>query len=142
MSVSEGLLLAIDPGFGKSGLAVVDGGGALVAHEVVATPALVERVRALVRQLGPTRVLLGDGTSSRHLRPMVLQALDDEGSGVSLEVVSERNTTERARQLYWRRNPPRGLRRLLPLGLQVPPEPYDDMAAWCLALDYLGRSPA
>jgi hypothetical protein len=131
------ILLAIDPGRDKCGVAVVDGSAVLLHHEVVATAALRAALDRLVKQFSPQRILLGDGTASRLVQPLVAEA-----SAAPLEIVNERHTTERGREAYWRHNPPRGLRRLLPLGLQVPPVPYDDYAAYCMALDHLGRGPA
>lgn len=133
-----GLILAIDPGRDKCGLAVVDGDAALFHHSVVPTVELGASVGALMTQFAPDRILLGNGTTWRKLRPVVEDAI---GDSAALEVVNERHTTERAREEYWRRHPPRGLRRLVPRGLQVPPEPYDDFAAYVMALDYLANVP-
>lgn len=62
------------------------------------------------------------------------------GLALDVERVDERHTTERARAEYWRAHPPRGLWRLVPLGLQVPGEPYDDFAALIMARDFLAKS--
>lgn len=129
-------LLAIDPGRDKCGIAVVDVNASLLYHRVVPTPDLAHELQALLVQFRPTRVLLGDGTSSRALRPLVQEAIHGRGA---LEVVSERHTTERAREEYWRRHPPKGLWRLVPRGLRVPPQPYDDYAAYVMACDFLAR---
>jgi hypothetical protein len=51
--------------------------------------------------------------------------------------VNERDSTLEARDLYWKEVPPRGWRRLVPLSLQVPPEPIDDFAAVVLARRHL-----
>ncbi|CAN0394535.1 unnamed protein product, partial [Phaeothamnion confervicola] len=42
-----------------------------------------------------------------------------------------------ARQRYYVENPPKGLWRLVPMGLQVPSVPVDDFAAVVMAEDYL-----
>lgn len=141
-------LLAIDPGRDKCGLAVVDGTGALLHREVIPTVQLTHRLALLLERFAPARVLMGNGTSWRKLRPVVEEVIlvhrsrlsrGATDSDLALEVVNERYTTERAREAYWKHNPPRGLRRLVPLGLQVPPEPYDDYAAWCMAVDYISQ---
>lgn len=41
-------------------------------------------------------------------------------------------STLEARKIYWERHPPRGVRRLVPKGLLLPPRPLDDLAAWCI----------
>lgn len=137
MSAPRLTVLAIDPGRDKCGLAVVDEDGRLLFHAVVATDGLGEGVEQALRQFCPQRVLLGDGTSSRGLRPVIEQAMGRATPAVPLEIVSERHTTERGRVAYWKHNPPRGLGRLIPDGLRVPPVPIDDYAAYCMALDYL-----
>jgi len=49
----------------------------------------------------------------------------------------ERNTSLRAREVYFREYPPRGWRRLIPRGLLLPPRPIDDYAAFLIAIDWL-----
>ena len=44
-------------------------------------------------------------------------------------IVAEKYSTEKAKTLYWELFPPEGWRRLIPLGLQTPPEPLDGYAA-------------
>ena len=51
--------------------------------------------------------------------------------------IGEAHSTEEARRLYWKIHPPQGLRRLLPLGLQVPPVPLDGYAAVVQVRRYL-----
>ena len=52
-------------------------------------------------------------------------------------VVDEYRTTEMAKKEYWKVNPPRGLKKLIPLGMQVPPVPVDDFVAVILARRYI-----
>ncbi|MCH3914335.1 MAG: hypothetical protein LKE29_03425 [Acidaminococcaceae bacterium] len=47
------------------------------------------------------------------------------------------HSTEEARKLYWQVNPPKGLRKLLPTSMQVPPENLDGLAAVVLVKRYL-----
>jgi len=108
-----------------------------VHREVSPTLRLAAAITQLVGQYGPRHVLLGDGTWSRKLRPVVEEALTGAGCDVGVRLVNEKHTTERARADYWLTNPPRGLWRLVPLGLQVPREPYDDYAAAVMARDFL-----
>jgi hypothetical protein len=52
--------------------------------------------------------------------------------------VREKGTTLRARELYWRLYPPKGVQRLIPKGLRVPPRSeMDDFAAWAIVLEFL-----
>ena len=56
---------------------------------------------------------------------------------IPVEIVDEYRTTDDARRAYWKAHPPRGWRRFLPTGMQVPPVPVDDFVAVLLAQRYL-----
>lgn len=56
---------------------------------------------------------------------------------IKILMIEEGYSTEEARKLYWQENPPQGWRRLLPLGLQVPPVNLDGYAAAVLVRRYL-----
>lgn len=71
------------------------------------------------------KISIGDGTSSREIVGLL-------GDGVKYELVDEKNSTLEGRRRYWRLHPPRGLWRLLPTSLRVPPRDIDDLAAWAL----------
>lgn len=131
-------VLGVDPGRQKCGLAVVEvgaaGAGTILHREIAPATGVGARVRALVEAYEPVAVTLGDATFSRAARTAIQSALAGlPDGGPRLAVVDERHSTERARRRYFHDHPPRGWRRFLPLGLQVPPEPYDDYAAVILA---------
>ena len=58
---------------------------------------------------------------------------------IKILMIEEGYSTEEARKLYWQENPPQGWRRLLPLGLQVPPVNLDGYAAAVLVRRYLKK---
>lgn len=124
-------MLAVDPGRSKCGVAVVSRQG-ILHRRVVKREEFSEVLRQVVGSFQPTQVLLGGSTGSRE----VLLEIRDV---VSLEplVVDERYTTERARKRYFVDHPPRGVWRLVPLGLQLPPVAIDDYAAVVMAEDFL-----
>lgn len=128
------MVLAVDPGRRKCGLALVSEQLECVQRSVVAREDLLSEVRQWLQRWEVQRVLVGGATGSRP----VVQELT-EGLTVEVEVVDEYKSSERARGRYFRDNPPRGLWRLVPLGLQVPPVPIDDYAALVMAEDYLNR---
>jgi len=129
------LILAIDPGRGKCGLAVVNKSGT-VHRAIVPREGIVFAVKdCLQRFTGIDRVVLGDRTGSHELRA----ELEGVVGGIPVSFVDEHLSTQEARRLFWRENPPRGWRRLMPLSLQVPPEPYDDLVAVVLARRYMAR---
>ena len=125
-------VLAVDPGREKCGVAVFGPDGPIIRC-VIGLEALRDLAAQWIQSYGAEGVVVGDGTGSE----LVFDILKDLRAQV--EVVTERGSTLAARRRYFRDHPPRGWRRLLPLSLQVPPEPYDDYAAEVLGEQYLGR---
>ena len=128
--------LGIDPGRDKTGVALVEETGRILAVQVVRTrnfsdvllQFLYDKLQAnniwgLRQKL--RAVVLGNGTGSEEHKRQIEKALP----GFPLYIVDEKYTTEEAKALYWELYPPRGWRMLIPLGLQTPPEPLDGYAA-------------
>ena len=139
-----GLLLAIDPGRAKCGLAVVRepdtsrDAPVCLERRVVETERLTLAVGEILRRRPEiSRLLLGDATHSATLR----KALSDVFPQMPLEMINEYNTSARARARYVQENPAPGWRRLLPPGMRSPEVPYDDYAALLLAEDYFSQRP-
>jgi len=127
-------ILAVDPGRGKCGVAVVDA-GKVVARAVVSVRQLDELIADWSSRYGVERILVGDRTGSKAIVRLVASAVRD----VPLTLVAETGTTLDARKRYFRDHPPEGWRRFIPLTLQVPLEPYDDYAAVVLAERFMAR---
>ncbi len=127
-------ILAIDPGREKCGLAVGED-GRLVKKDVVATEMVAETVSAWVAEYSPQRILLGNRTGAKGLH----QRLGARVRGTPIILIDEQGTTLEGRRRYFRDHPPRGWRRLLPLSMQRPPEPYDDYVAALLIERYSAR---
>jgi len=123
-------VLAVDPGRHRCGIAVYGPGG-VVARRIATLGELADVVHAWAEAYHVDRVLVGNRTAGAA----VLARLS--GLGVPVEAVEEQGTTLAARRRYFVDHPPRGWRRLVPLSLQVPPEPYDDYAAILIAEAYL-----
>lgn len=128
-------VLSVDPGREKCGLAVVDGADEIAAHGVVPTAELETIFVDWLERWRPEKVLVGDGTNSAAIRKKIAPLLDK----IPLVLVNERNSTYLSRKLYFQHNPPRGIWRFVPLGLQVPPVPYDDFAAAFMAIRHLAE---
>ncbi len=126
-------VLAIDPGRDKCGVAVavVDETGEVnvLERRIVPRAQIGEVLPAIVQQHNVQRIVLGHATTSVTLKAELLRRAPD----VDIETVDETGSTLEARELYWQEHRPRGWRRLVPLSLQVPPEPVDDFAAVVLA---------
>lgn len=86
----------------------------------------------MLQEYSPVEILVGGSTGSREVVAELQAALERR-----VRVVDESHTTERARMRYFQDHPPRGLWRLIPLGLRVPPVPWDDYAAVVMVEDYL-----
>ena len=124
-------ILGVDPGTRKIGFAVVDEAGHPQCLGIEAIEVFVPRVQSLMERWAFAAIAIGTGTNARTLG-RGLAAL-----GIPVTYVDERETTLKARSLYFADHPPRGWRRLIPLGMQLPPRPIDDYAAVLIARRYL-----
>lgn len=129
-------IIAVDPGREKCGIAVVHTESGAVWHQVVATAKLVSCIRELAVQYDTTTVVLGDGTAHQQAETE-LTGVQIGDRPLSINLVDEKHSTEEARHRYWQHNPPRGLKRLIPVSMQVPPEPVDGYVAIILAERFL-----
>ena len=125
--------MGIDPGKDKCGVAVLTATGEIKYQRVVATEELDNVVKTLAAQFDIESVILGDGTTHKAAASKV------KAAGLNFQLADEKHTTEEARREYWKKNPPRGWRRLLPTSMQVPPEPVDAIVAEILVRRYLER---
>ena len=117
--------LGIDPGRSKTGLALLDAEGNIVQLAIAKTDNFAEELRKFVDGRPLAQVVMGNGTNHEAIGKEVREVFPH----APLALVGEAHSTEEARSLYWRVNPPKGWRRLVPLGLLVPPEPLDAYAA-------------
>lgn len=127
------VVMAIDPGRDKCGIIVMSESGEIFFQSVIETVKLDTTVWELAKIFEPEIIILGDGTTSESAKNTISSKVPD----IRIEVLNERHTTEEARKLYWKKNPPHGWRRLLPTSMQVPPEPVDDIVAEILAKKFL-----
>ncbi len=128
-------VLAVDPGSRKCGLALVCQAQGILRRQIVPTEETEGVVRQWFTEHSPDHVLVGGSTTSKAMVARLREL------GLNPTVVDESHTTERARIRYFRDHPPRGLWRLVPLGLQVPREPVDDYAAVVMAEQFLDALP-
>ena len=125
--------IAVDPGREKTGLAVLKRDGSVLWHGIRASEMLQAEVAELIKRYDASFIVMGSGTSSKPKQKLLRQAFFN----LELFVVNEYRTTDEARRLYFKLNPPRGLRRLIPRGMQVPPVPVDDYAAIIIGRKFL-----
>lgn len=129
-------ILAIDPGNDKTGIALLSQEGLLVARAIIKTASFDQEVsKVLAMSPGVEFIICGNGTNHRRLYPQV-QALAKRRN-LPCYLADEAHTTEEAKKLYWVLHPPKGLKRLLPKGMLVPPEPVDDITAYVIGKRWL-----
>jgi RNase H-fold protein (predicted Holliday junction resolvase) len=130
---AEGFVLGVDPGSAKVGYALADAAGTIVTAGIAGVAGFRDIVVALAREHPIVALALGRGTKASVL----LAQLD--GLEIPVHLVDEFETSRLARELYFREHPPRGWRRLVPMGMLLPPRPIDDYAAILIARRFLTR---
>ncbi len=127
------IYLGIDPGRSKTGLALVNDAGEILSLHIADSHQIENEIMNFTEKNCPAQIVLGNGTNSRLIGEAVQRVLLD----VDVQVIEEAHSTEQARTLYWQENPPQGWRKLLPLGMLVPPVPLDAYAAVILVRRFL-----
>jgi len=127
------MILALDPGKDKCGVAVLDAEGLVLEKKIISTQEISQEIPFLLSKFGVSLIIIGKSAFGkkieRELSKLELRA--------NLIFVSEKYSTQQARQLYWKENPPKGLWRLIPTSLRTTPVPIDDYAAIVLGKRYL-----
>lgn len=127
-------ILAIDPGSDKAGYSVVYYD---FSHGEMGVVFLSEVHKIFERFCNsshkPETVVIGNGTASRVLSKLY-NNLDFD---IPLRFAEEKNTTYKARERFFSENPPTGIWKIVPLGLQTPGVPIDDYAAWLIGERFL-----
>ncbi len=126
-------ILGLDPGRDKCGLAVMVG-EQIVYHQVVDSAKAIAIIQQLCQKYGADRLVMGNGTTSTSWYQQLEVSLVQQ---LPIVTIDEHNSTLEARDRYWLMYPPKGLQRILPQGLRVPPRPVDDIVAIVLIERYL-----
>jgi len=119
------LYLGIDPGREKCGIALLDEAFDSTILLTCEISQLTENVNEALAGRSPEVIFIGDGTGHSEVKAAVQAAFE----GIRLEFVDERHSTEKARELYFRDHPPRGILRFIPRGLISPGKMIDAYAA-------------
>lgn len=128
------LILGLDPGRDKCGLAVMGADHIIYWHQVVAATQVIESVNTLFQTYPISLLVMGNQTTSekwyQNLR---------SGFSASLRIIKidERYSTLEAREKYWQMYPPQGIRSLIPRQLRTINRPIDDIVAIILIERYL-----
>ncbi|WP_278849936.1 pre-16S rRNA-processing nuclease YqgF [Megamonas funiformis] len=125
-------ILAIDPGREKTGIAILKNSNVL-EHKIINSDELVQIIKSLLEKYIIKTIVMGNGTSSKKKYDLLKREFIDR----DIVLINEYRTTDEARKLYFQENPPKGWKKLIPLGMQVPPVPVDDYAAIVIGRKYL-----
>ncbi|MBR0518487.1 Holliday junction resolvase RuvX [bacterium] len=130
------VIVSVDPGREKCGIAVVDSSGNILKRKVVTTSSVIDNLLELTEKYSADKILIGSGTNSKTIKKRIIDSIPN----IPIDIVDETHSTEIARKLYFKEYPPKGIFKIIPIGLQIPPVPYDDFAAVVLAKKYLNLS--
>lgn len=133
LNIKTQIILGLDPGRDKCGVAVIDGKQKVLYHQVIDSKQAIAIIQQLVRQYAVNLIVMGNGTTSKAWQ----QQIESDLSNVSIVTVNEANSTLEARDRYWIMYPPKRIERLIPQGLRTPPRPVDDIVAILLIERYL-----
>jgi len=128
----EEIIIAIDPGTKKCGYAVADSNISILQREVISTDKIVEIITDSLNIYKIDKIILGNGTNYKNIE----ESLKNHFSKLKIVLIEEKFSTLEARKKYFEAHPPRGIFKLVPLSLRVPPCCYDDFVAVLLAEKY------
>lgn len=127
------MILAIDPGKNKSGMAVMEENGMVREKRLLPANEAVFQIANLSQKYFFSSIVIGESVFGRELQKKIIS----EKIQVNCVFVPEKDSSYLARERYWRENPPKGWWRLVPTSLRVPPVPIDDYAAVILGERFL-----
>jgi len=130
------IFLGFDPGRDKCGLAIVTIDKEILWHEVIKSEDAIASIQQLWSKYQPNKLIIGNLTTSQEWKQKIIDKLNLSSA---IEFVDEKNSTLEARGLYWQMYPPKGLGRLIPQSLKVPPRPIDDLVAILLVQRYIDK---
>lgn len=128
----EEIIVAIDPGTNKCGYAVVDSNLNVLQREVTLAERIINRIKNSFKVYKIEKIILGNGTNYKQIE----NKLKNYFPRLKIILIEENFSTLEARKKYFEVYPPRGISRLIPLSLRVPPCQYDDFVAVLLAEKY------
>lgn len=128
------MILGFDPGRDKCGIAVMENNKNVVYHQVIVSEDAIATMNHLLQQYPIDRLVMGNQTTAKQWKKQLESGLKTE---IPIILVDERNSTVEARDRYWVMYPPKGLKRLIPEGMRLPPRPLDDIVAILLIERYL-----
>ncbi|OGB88906.1 hypothetical protein A2625_00305 [candidate division WOR-1 bacterium RIFCSPHIGHO2_01_FULL_53_15] len=131
------MILAIDPGKDKCGVAVMEKWGEVLEKSVIGREHLPAEILRICFGNKVEKIAVGESAAGRAVE----RELKKFGLLDGIVFVPEKDSSRLARERYWRENPPKGFWRLVPTSLRFPPVPIDDYAAVVIGERYLATLP-
>jgi len=128
----EEIIIAIDPGTKKCGYAVVDSNLSVLQREVISTEKIAKTIEDSLNIYKINKIILGNGTNYKNIE----KRLKNHFPQLKIILIEEDFSTLEARKKYFEAHPTRGILKIIPLSLRVPPCHYDDFVAVILAEKY------
>lgn len=126
------MIIAVDPGKYKCGIAVLD--PQRVYHmKIVDRESLLLELERFLSCYEIKEIVVGSGTGSSD----IVDELSKIEPPLKIITISETESSIEARKRYFLDNPPRGLLKIIPTTMLVPGHPVDDYAAVILGERYL-----
>ena len=110
-SCSQPVILGVDPGRQKCGLALMGLDRGLYHRSVVASEQVLQTIEELQQKYPISLIVMGDQTSAKEWQARLKQLQEP----LRIVMVDERYSSLEARDRYWQMHPPQGWQRLSPL---------------------------
>lgn len=127
------MILGFDPGRDKCGVAVADEDLRVHYHQVIESADAIAKIKQLTQKYSVHLIVMGNLTTAKAWH----KKLTANFGQIPIVMVDENNSSLEARDRYWELYPAKGLRKLVPQTMRIPPCPIDDIVAILLIERYL-----
>lgn len=127
------MILAVDPGKEKCGIAVLDKSGNVLERKILPKESLTSSLPLYAAKHRISTFVIGQSSFGKEVEKDLLKS----EIRANIIFVSEKYSTLEARRRYWKENRPKGFLKLVPTSMRIPPVPVDDYAAVILGERYL-----
>lgn len=131
------IIIGIDPGRSKCGVALLTPALVLEERDIIPTDQLPDYIQQKQVSYQNQLIILGGGTSSTRVEELIREQIN---SDIEVRIINEARTTVEAEKRYIRENYPLPLRCLNRLFSWRPSRPVDDYAAQILVEKYIRGS--
>ena len=121
------MFISIDPGNKKFGYAIFDNNQNIISKGIKPVSEFENFSKHIKNKFGNAYIIIGNGTEHKYFFQTLKFYFD------KIDLTDEKYTTEEARKLYFKENPPKGWKKFIPLTLLTPQVDIDDYAAIAIA---------